>query len=156
MATAVSLSRKTEFILKQDAESANPTTFLIGVLSYRQRNEIESVLCDAMDLDSETIQAVEKSGEEGAVSAILSKAKLRPGFIKALRRSQEMRVRYGVKGWSNLLDDEGKPVPFTTDKSGAWVGAMSEESFIAIAPFVDELSEAVDSANTLTKATVKN
>ena len=74
-----------------------------------------------------------------------------PNFLKLSRDAMELKVRYGVKGWRDFQFDDGKPVPCLIEGD-----KLSDLSFEAVSPWIDELAEAVDAANVVTRDDVKN
>lgn len=150
MPIATSRDRKTEYILKADRGAENHTVFLIGVLTHRQKREIESLATKAIDFSSIDLAEVRKDGVN-AEAKLMEKARVSPDFLKLSRDAMDLKVRYGIKGWRNFLFDDGKPVPCVLSGD-----ALSEASFEAVSPWVEELAAAVDEANTVTKDDVKN
>jgi hypothetical protein len=148
MPIATSRDRKTDYILKEDRGRDNPTVFLIGVLTYRQKREIESLAMGALDLGSLKLGEM---GKAGAQDKLLSDAKVSPNFLKLSRDAMELRVRAGVKGWKDFHFEDGKPVSCLIEGD-----KLSDASFEAVAPWIEELSEAVDAATTVTRDDVKN
>lgn len=79
---------------------------------------------------------------------------------KRTHRSYET-VQRGLRGWSNLLTPEGKPIPFKTeslpDGLGGFMAVVSDESMLALpTPVIHQLAEQIMARNGLTNAAVKN
>jgi hypothetical protein len=69
-------------------------------------------------------------------------------------------VRFGLKGWANFKDDEGKDVPFNTENQklgGRDHMVVDEDSMDFLhGDVIRELAEALNEINTLSEKEVKN
>lgn len=89
--TAVSAGGRDEYSLEDDRDSGAPTVFLLKVPSHRVTSHIDDNLM----------------GQSAAGVASVR--------IMAMA---DYALRYCLVGWTNLLDSEGKPVPFKGSENG--------------------------------------
>ena len=123
-----------------DGETENATVFRLGTLSARIFARLQD--------DSTSFRKLDDGGEDDV------EAKFMPNTT-----AYEV-VRYGLRGVTNLQDDEGNAVEFMTVKkniAGTEVQAVSEKVLRGIhLDVVRELAEQIQERNTLTEVEAKN
>lgn len=111
------------------------TVFTVGALSPR---------LSAMIRDKSTSIGASASSEETTVNVNINSANLE-------------FVRYGLKGWTNFVDEDGNLVEFTTSRDKDGNEVASEESISALAePVIQELAREINDFNTLSEKQRKN
>ncbi len=125
------------FTLKGDTE--NPTTWIIGRVGHRLWSHLQ---------DAHSHLEVNDLGAEAKGSVKFDASKRADDF-----------VRFGVKGWSNLLGKDGKEVPFATISTPTPAGpvqGITERLMEQIRPFIGELAGEVESFNSPKREEEKN
>lgn len=140
------LNETREYILKQEQEklaqnpSYQPTVFKLGILDTALSTEL---------MDSMTaFQRNDKSpDDDGTITVHYAK-----------RRMQV--VRFGVKGWTNLVDKQGNPVEpkFKNHQvaKGLQRMGLTDESLNVIKPWIKELAGKIESDNSFLENDEKN
>jgi hypothetical protein len=127
-----------EYTLKADTE--NPTVWTIGRIGHR----LWSLLQDKHS-------RMEVSGIGGEAEGVVR--------FDVNGRNDDF-VRFGVKGWTGLMDKEGKnEIPFTTVSHSTAAGnvhGISDRSLEMIRPFIAELAGEVERFNAVTGDEAKN
>lgn len=121
------------------------TIFTIGTLDGYEHAEVK-------DLQTEA-RLVQHRTETGELrSAVDTKMVIYKGAL--------MACRYGLKGWINFMDDDGKPIPYTTSKvtvGNREVDVLSEDALAQIPPdLAMELMQEITSRNLPSKVDVGN
>ena len=137
MAKAVNPFSTWPYILEEDREAFakdetfQPTVFRLGPLTARQDQLIKDHAVDLNDLED------------------APRAGVKQGSII------HETVRYGVKGWDHLLDDEDNFIEaeFRDAKQG---GGLTNGSMDRIVPYITELCEAIRERNKVTLDDLKN
>lgn len=132
MPVAMSPDHEWEYTLLEERETADPTVFILGVLSA----EVEATIEDALV----------KVGADKTMTAATG--------------SQVMKIlRFGLRGWRNFRDATGSDVPFPTSKAIMDKGrpTITADGLTMLAPkHRKELADAIVERNTVTEVEAKN
>lgn len=132
MPVAMSPDHEWDYVLKDERETADPTVFVLGVLS----SEVEATIEDALV----------KVGADKTMTAATG--------------SQVVKVlRFGLRGWRNFRDGTGAEVPFPTSKAVMDKGrpTITDAGLTMLAPkHRRELADAIVERNTVTEVEAKN
>jgi hypothetical protein len=141
MPIAVNPNKEWSYILECDRQSERPTVFKLRALKVRDGVKLNNILAECVDLGKIT-------GKELSESEMVSA--LKPGAITAMQNANIERVRLGVVGWEDFLDESGAPVPFKRDADGR----LSEESleWLSSIGAIAELAQAIVNRNVVTVA----
>lgn len=140
MAKAVNPFKTRPYILEEDRAAFRenpdfkPTVFRLGALTHKQHQHIRDNAIDVGQFSD---------GADGI------RAGVKQGTI------QVETVRYGVRGWENLTDDDGTVIEakFRDEKQG---GGLTNDCMDRIVPFIAELCEAITSDNSVSLDDLKN
>lgn len=135
MIRAVTPDKTFEYICENDRGSDQPTKWVLGVLDSRIIAHIE-----------DTVTKLEMSGK--------ANDKPDPVFRTGTRRW--LLVRFGLRGWTNFQDAEGKPIDESFDTVpmfGKSYKAVSEKLLMLIpTPVLSELANVLGEQNHLQEA----
>lgn len=132
-----------DYVLKADRElpQEKRSIFRLRRLALHEMKKVEQLQHKVRYIvDPETL---EKRKEDREVQADLT--------MTNLEQSCEI-LQMALVLWNNFKDPDGSDVDFRRDTKGR----IPDEVMVRIIPYVDELSDAVLSANTLTEEDAKN
>lgn len=131
MATAQAFD-EFEYVLKSDRDKPleEQTVFRLKPLSFREKSECERVEI-TVDRDGHSHHAIDRMGLARKV------------------------LTYGLCGWRNLLDAQGKPVEFRRVSEGGRF-ALPEDMLNLILPWAVELANAITDRSEVTEEAAKN
>ncbi len=135
--TVFDVAETKSFTLKGDTE--NPTVWTIGRIGHRLWSHLQ---------DTHSHLEVNDLGADAKGSVKFDASKRADDF-----------VRFGVKGWSNLLGKDGKEVPFATVSMPTPAGpvqGITDRLLEQIRPYIGELSGEVESFNSPKREEEKN
>lgn len=135
--TVFDVAETKTFTLKGDVD--NPTIWTIGRIGHRLWSHLQ---------DAHSHLEVNDLGAEAKGSVKFDASKRADDF-----------VRYGVKGWTNLLGKDGKEVPFATVSTGTPAGpvqALPDKLIEYLRPCIGELAGEVESFNSPKREEEKN
>lgn len=76
-----------------------------------------------------------------AEQALRRKAKLSIGLLEANRkRDKDLYAKYIITGWKNVVDFEGKEVPFSVENCRAFFDAIDDETFDSIREYFADVT----------------
>lgn len=134
---ALSVDKVKQYQSELDPEKGQEgaTTFTIKALTARQAAKIR---------DKSTKIGTEGDTKEPFVTMEMNKANIE--FVK-----------YGVKGWTNLRDEEDKLVPCELVKDGDGVDCLSDKCIDFLSPdLIQELANQISGFNSLSEGERKN
>ncbi len=138
--TAVDVGKTRDYIAKNDPDRENPTVWKLGILDARIKSYLE---------DAATSFEFGAGGAEGQAKTTLN-----------LNAQAVEIVRFGLKGFSNFVDVDGKEVKFDTIARA--VGGKSynvvAESVLSLIPYntIKELAKDIQKDNEFSEQEEKN
>jgi hypothetical protein len=137
---ALDITAVREYSLKSDSGD-NPTIFKIGMLDTMLRSAID---------DNRARYAFSNKGQDAPADI----------FVASNSRDYDV-VKFGLKGWENLLDKNSNIIPYRTDSYnvpsvGVRTGVASDLMMQLNFEWISELAGQIIDANKLTKVQEKN
>jgi hypothetical protein len=135
---AFDVAETEEYTLKADTE--NPTIWTIGRIDHRLWSTLQ---------DKHSRMEVNRQGESETQGTVK--------FDMAARLDDF--VRFGVKGWRNFADKNGKEIQFATQSHGTPAGprpGLTDRLLEQLRPYLTELGGRVEEFNTVKKEEAKN